>query len=307
MSIGLARLASRGRSVASATRVSSDERRQLEAGCATGVGTEDAEPACVRQHSDAPAARRRLPGEEHRGVRELLERVRLDHARLPEERLDRGRRSGERGGMGSGRALPDRRPPALHRQNRLLPRDAAGEARKLARVPERLQVEQDQVGLRIVLPVLEQVVRRDVSLVADRDEGRQPQAARRSLLQHGEPERAALGREADVAGREVVGREGCVQPRLGGEDAEAVRSDQPRSVRSNSREELLLQPGSVGAGLGETGGDHAERARALAHRSLGLAEHGVTGHAEDGEVDASRECPRSTHTPSRRPPTARSG
>ena len=85
--------------------------------------------------------------------------------------------------------------------------------RELARVAERLEVEQDDVRLGIVLPVLEQVVRRDVGLVPDRDERRQPEPARVGLLEQRQTERAALGRERDAAGRERASRERGVQAR----------------------------------------------------------------------------------------------
>ena len=83
----------------------------------------------------------------------------------------------------------------------------------------------------------------------------------------------------------LCGREGRVQARAGGEDPEAVRADQPRAVRPHPREQLVLAADAVDAGLGEARGDHAEGARALRHRRLGLGEHRVAGHAEDGEVD----------------------
>ena len=63
---------------------------------------------------------------------------------------------------------------------------------KRLRIPERLEVEQDDGRCRVVLPVLEQVVRRDVCLVPDRDEGREPEASALRLGEEGETERPAL-------------------------------------------------------------------------------------------------------------------
>ena len=55
---------------------------------------------------------------------------------------------------------PAAAPPALQRQDRLRHRDPAGKSRELARVPERLEVQQDDVGRRVLLPVLDEVVAR---------------------------------------------------------------------------------------------------------------------------------------------------
>ena len=203
MSIGLARLASRGSRAREALARLFGELRQFETGAGTGVGAEDPKPARIRQDGDPAAARQRLAGEQHRDVGELLERVGADHARLPEQRVDRGRRARERGRVGAGGALAGGRPAALHRQDRLLPRDPPRDARELARVAERLQVEEDEIGARVVLPVLEQVVGGDVRLVPDGDEGREAQAARGRLLEQREAERAALRGEADVPGGEA--------------------------------------------------------------------------------------------------------
>ena len=52
----------------------------------------------------------------------------------------------------------------------LVASDATGDPAELARVAERLKVEQDDVGLRVRLPVVEQVVAGDVGLVPHRDE-----------------------------------------------------------------------------------------------------------------------------------------
>ena len=144
----------------------------------------------------------------------------------------------------------------------LLPGEPARDSRELARVPERLEVQEDDIGGLVVLPVLEQVVRRDVGLVADRDEAREPEPAPVRLLEQREAERAALGREADAAGGQRAPRERRVQTRAGRGDAEAVRPDQARTVRAHEREQLVLARRSLGAGLGEPGRDDAERLHA---------------------------------------------
>ena len=176
------------------------------------VGAENAETARVRQHRDTVAARQRLRREENGGVEQLFERAQPQHAGLPEERVDRRVGAGERGRVRAGGARAGATRSAPHRKDRLRARDPAGDAGELARVPERLQVEEDQIGRVVLLPVLEQVVRRDVGLVPDREEARQAEPARVGLLEQRETERAALRRERDAARREAAAREGRVQP-----------------------------------------------------------------------------------------------
>ncbi len=64
--------------------------------------------------------------------------------------------------------------PGVHGHDRLAPAEAAGQPGELARVAERLQVHDHRVGLRVLLPVLEQVVAADVGPVPRRDEHGQP-------------------------------------------------------------------------------------------------------------------------------------
>ncbi len=284
MSTGLATLASAGRTRSQRGLRLGRERRQLETRRLAGVRAEDAEPARVRDHRDSPPRRQRLRREQGGCVDQLLERPRADHARLVEERLDRRLGARQRRRMRARRPRAGRGRPALHRQDRFLARDAAGDPPEPARIAERLQVERDQPGVRVVLPVLEQVVGGDVGLVADRDEGGQADPPLLRLLQQREPERAALGGEGDRAGRQRARPERRVQPRRRDGEAEAVRPDEPSPVGSNQREELVLTLAPFVADLGEAGRDHADRARAGAERLLDAGEHVARGQADDGQI-----------------------
>ena len=210
-------------------------------------------------------------------------------AGLVEERLDARLRAGERSRVGAGGALAGRGRPALQREDRLAAGDAAGEPAEAARVAERLDVEQHDAGRLVVLPPLEQVVRGDVGLVPDRDERREPEPARVGRLEQREAERAGLGGEADVAARRRAGGEGRVQPRAGDRDPEAVRPDQPRAVRADEREQLLLPLGALAADLREAGRDDDERAHAAAQRVLGGGEHVLARDGDHGQVDGIRD------------------
>src|SRR5262249_23255566 len=152
------------------------------------------------------------------------ERPRPEDARLAEQRIDRDIRSGERGRVRTGGAAARARAPTLQREDRLATGEPSRDARERARVAERLQVQDARPGLVIVLPPLEEVVRRDVRLVADRYERGDSEACRLGPLEQREPESAALGGEADRAGREAARREGRVEADSGRGDAEAVRA-----------------------------------------------------------------------------------
>ena len=157
-----------------------------------------------------------------------------------------------------------RRAAALDRDDRLAVADSPGDPGELARVSERLEVEQDHVGVRVLLPVLEEVVARQVGLVADRDERRQPEAQAVRGFDDRDPEAAALREEADAPGRRRERDERRVEPHLGRgvEHAEAVGADQPHAVRAADLDQLALRRRALGSHLGEAGGDHDEAAHA---------------------------------------------
>ena len=160
-----------------------------------------------------------------------------DDAGLVEERVDRRLRAGERGRVRA------RRPLAGRASCRSSARGSACvRATRRASRPKRRGLPNDStyistsVGRVVVLPPLEQVVGRDVGLVADRDERREAEPARLGRLEQREAERAALRGEADVAGRGRAGGEGRVQARPGDGDAEAVRArSAARRARARAR------------------------------------------------------------------------
>ena len=173
----------------------------------------------------------------------------------------------------------------LERDDRLATGHTPGDPSELARVAERLEVEQDHIRLVVVLPPLEQVVRRDVRLVADRDEGRKAKLALRRLLEQREAEGPALRREADRPLRERVGRKRCVQADFGRGDAEAVGADQPGAVRPDEREQRFLTLPALGADFCETGRNDAERADADSKRRRCRVEYLKGRNADHRELD----------------------
>ena len=154
-------------------------------------------PAFVSTPTRRPRGQR-LAREQAGDVDELLERPRAEHAGLVEERVDRRLRAGERGGVRARGARAGAVAPAFSARIGLRRATRRASRAELARVAERLEVEQDEIRLRVVLPPLEQVVRGDVRLVPDRDEGRE--AEPRSA-----PSRAARARARRSATRSRSG------------------------------------------------------------------------------------------------------
>ena len=89
--------------------------------------------------------------------------------------------------------------PLLTARIGLRARYAPRQPGELAWVAERLEVQQDDVGVGIVLPVLEQIVAADVGLVAERHECRHSEIEQAALGQQLDAHAARLRRESDAA------------------------------------------------------------------------------------------------------------
>ena len=166
--------------------------RKLEAPALAGVGAEDAQAARVRDHADPASPGQRLRRENGSSVDELLERSRSQHAGLAEQGVDGRVGARERRRVRARGARSCRGRSGLQGENRLAAGDAPSDAGERPRVSERLEIEQDEIGRLVVLPPLEQVVRRDIGLVADRDERGEPECTLGRFLEQREPESAAL-------------------------------------------------------------------------------------------------------------------
>ena len=119
---------------------------------------------------------------------------------------------------------------------------------------------------RVVGPVLEEVVRRDVRAVAERDEGGDPEPPRGGVAEQREPERAGLRRQREAAPPRVDLAEQRVQVdrRVGVDEADAVRPDEAHAAGPRRREQRLLALAALGlVGVREAGRDdeHAAGAR----------------------------------------------
>jgi hypothetical protein len=113
----------------------------------------------------------RLLGQQRGDVEKLVERLGPDHPCLMKESVDGHIRRCQQGSGVRRRGLrPRGRTAALDGENRFPARKPARHPRELARVAEGLQIQQREVRAGVLLPVREQIVARQIGLVADRDE-----------------------------------------------------------------------------------------------------------------------------------------
>ena len=159
--------------------------------------TQRPEGVGVADDRDTVALRERLVERQLGDVEELVDVLDPDDAGLSQQRVER-----LRGHVGDTGAVSgwggEARHPRAHDDDGLDRRERAGDARELARVAHRLEVEADGVGLLVVDPVLHEVVARDVDAVAGRREHRDAEAAAGRRGEHRDAERTALGEEAEA-------------------------------------------------------------------------------------------------------------
>ena len=178
---------------------------------------------------------------------------------------------------------PGRRAPAVEQDHGLLGRSRAGGLDEGPAVGDVLGVDRDRARGLVPGEVLHQVGQADVGLVADRGEAREPEPA--ALEQHAELDRevARLRDQPDGAGGVVVGRDVELGERV--VDADAVGAEHDRARGAHALDQRPLAHAARLAPLGEPGGDHDQRARALLERLVdGLLEAGL-GHRDDDGLD----------------------
>src|SRR5206468_3835756 len=105
--------------------------------------------------------------------------------------------------------------PALEGDDRLAAREPSRNTGELARVAEGFEVHGDHIGGGVLLPVLQQVVRRYVRLVAERREGGDADVVARGVVENREAQGAALRGHADAARHGRAGTEGRVETHVG--------------------------------------------------------------------------------------------
>ena len=105
-----------------------------------------------------------------------------------------------------------------------------GGRHELARIVDRLDIEQDGARRTVDREIVETIGEIDVDLVAERHDRRKADFACCRPFDHAGRDRARLRNEREIAGMWRAGREARVQPGARHHHAEAVRTDQPEPV-----------------------------------------------------------------------------
>ncbi|KAF5039384.1 hypothetical protein DSECCO2_544460 [anaerobic digester metagenome] len=253
------------------------------------VGGEDGEPAGVRDHDRSLAAGVALREREHlRDLERAGQGVDGDNAGLAEGFHVDVVGSGERTRVGRGRCLAFRGGTGLDRHDGLGLRDLADHFHEGLAVLDLLDVEDDAFGLRVTLHEPEVVDEVEVGLVADRDDGGEPDVLLDAPVNHCVDDGAALGDEGDVAGFRGLVDVGGVDA-LGGDDqAEAVRADDPRAVTLCDLHDPILECFSSLAHLLEPGGDDDHHGDAFLPALLDDARDVLGRDGDDRHIDGVR-------------------
>ena len=176
------------------------ERLDPQAGRHAGIDAGDCRSAGVGDDRHAVAPRQRLVREQLGDVELLVQGLDADDARVVEERVDRRLRGLQQStGMRRRGAPPRGAAPALDDDHRLGRGQPPADLRKALGIPERLEIQEDDVGAVVLLPEAQEVVARQVSLVAHRDERREAEAPARGVVERGDPVGAALRSARDAA------------------------------------------------------------------------------------------------------------
>ena len=147
------------------------------------------------------------------------------------------------------------------------------------------------MGVGVRLPELQQVIGRDVGLVAHRDKCADSQAELGPMGEDGHPERAALAQESEVAVGRDHGREGGVESnvRVGVDDTEAVGPAQAHAGGARNLDHTVLPRPALRARLGEPGAHDDRGTRPGPPGGLDDRLHVLGRDRDDHQVDGLRE------------------
>ena len=202
-------------------------RRKLGKPAAFGdqpVGREHGDAAAIGQDGE-PVALEMLGMGERLDRIEQLDRVPdAQQAGAAEHRVIDRVVSRQRAGVRVRGLRAFRHPARLDHDDRLGARRDARRRQELARIRDRLDVEQDGPHLRLQRQVVEHVAEIDIRHVAERHHVGKADAARRRPVQHRGDDRARLRDEGEVAGQRVDMREARIQPGIRHQHADHVRA-----------------------------------------------------------------------------------
>ena len=222
--------------------------------------------------------RQRLGGDE-----QVVQRVDAQHAGAADRGVVDQVGAGERAGVRGRGGLALRRAAGLDDEHRLVARRRARGRHELARLLDRLDVEQDRARARVARQPVEHVAEIDVGMLAERDEVREADAAAARPVEHRGDERARLRDEGQAAGFDIRVREARVQLRMRRQQAEVVGAEDTQQVRPRGVEHGLLLRGV------EARGEHDRRARAALAKRGDEAGHGSRRRRDHRQLGRGRQ------------------
>ena len=264
------------------------------------VGRQDAgrdhrDAAAVGQDRDPPAARPARHQQALRRLHQLLRRRHQQRAGIAQRGLDDTPARHQRAGVrlrGAGGRLPGRR----QHDHRLARTPGRGDrAQEPAAVAEVLAVDADRAHALVAGQVRDEIAGRQVGLVPDRDEVRQPERHLDAVRHELDAEPARLRHDRERPRRLALVEPGRVERFVPAPHAHAVRPEQHGAGLPDARRHALLQRTPLRPGLREADRDPDERAHAASQAVIDHLLEGPRRHHQHGAVDGLRQLAQRRH------------
>lgn len=230
------------------------------------------------------------PHQQRRDFQQRLEQLHAHDAVFAKKRIAGGVRSGQRSGVRHRQLRAHLGAAELEHRDRLA-RPVGGTRRigQCRRITQRLEEQQDDVGLRIVDQQPGDLAHRQVALVAHRDHAREPESAGLASREDRAQHRAALGHERHPPGRERVAGQGRVdrQGHLARDidHADAVGPQQAHAQFAGPCHQRLLHRLAFRARFGEAVAVHRDHRDTLAGAAFEGRQHALGGHHDQRVID----------------------
>jgi len=256
-----------------------------------GVGGQNPWPTSIGHDNQSFAAREWLVGKQRGHVEQFLDIVDANDTSLTEQGVRDHFRRCQSAGMGRGSAGADQRRAALDNDNRLSGRNTLGNTAELPRVTERLQVEQYDPGCRVILPILQQVVGRNVGTVTHADEAGDAHIEVVRVLQNDQTHGATLGEKGDIATwRENAGKGGIQSHfRSGIYNSHAVRAHQSHPVAQRDIAQLFFMGSPLRSSFLESIGDDNDGTNTFPSALIRHPGNELRRYDDYGQVDIARD------------------
>ena len=258
---------------------------QLAAAGDQGIGGEHAGAARVGQDRQARALRPRLGVEDLGHAEQLGDPVHAQHAAAAEGGIEHLVAAGQGPGVRRRRLGRLLGAAGLDDDDRLGQRHLARRRQEGPRVADRLHVDEDALGMRVVAEVVDQVAPADVEHRPDRDEGAEADVGPQAPVEDRGAEGPALAEEGDLARPgHGVGDRG-VQAGHRAHHPEAVRADDPHPAAPRLVHDPALELLAFGPDLLESGRDDDGRPDPGLDTLADQVGHRRRGRGHDGQID----------------------